>query len=139
MDELPIAKALRASRNASYDPDPMIRRVNQLLNEHHESYRHAALNSGLDHQAVRRILDGHRPFIHICILLADHFGVNPNELLELAGWPRLKSFDLQTGSAENLPIEAVDVAFDIAKITDPGTRKEVAIAIRTLLKKYFAA
>jgi hypothetical protein len=31
----------------------------------------------------------------------------------------------------------VDVAFDIANITDPGTRKEVAMAIRTLIKKYF--
>ena len=83
-------------------------------------------------------MDGHRPAFHICILLADHFGINPNELLELANWPRLKTFDVRTASAESLPIEAVDVAFDIAKIPDPGTRKEVAEAIRTLLKKYFA-
>lgn len=137
MDEQPIAKAIRGAREIPYDPEPMIRRINELLEEHHESFRHAALNSGLDHQAVRRILDGHRPYMHVCILLADHFGINPNELLELAGWPRLKAFDIQTGSAENLPIEAVDVAFDIAKISDPGVRKEVALAIRTLLKKYF--
>jgi hypothetical protein len=23
----------------------------------------------------------------VCILLADHWGINPNELLMLAGWP----------------------------------------------------
>jgi len=32
----------------------------------------------------------------------------------------------------------VDVALDITKIPDPGTRKEVAKAVRVLLRKYFS-
>ncbi len=112
-------------------------RVRQLLEQKNETYREASLDSGLDHQAIRRVLIGRRPQMHICILMADHFGVNPNEFLQLAGWPALKAFDIHAASAENLPPEAVEVAMDVARIPDPGTRKQVAEAIRTLLAKYF--
>jgi len=46
-------------------------------------------------------------------------------------------FDIHAESVENLPPEAVEVAKDIAKIENPGTRREVAKAIQTLLSKYF--
>ena len=75
--------------------------------------------------------------MHACILLADHFGVNPNELLQLANYPPLKVFDVRTANAERLPPEAVDVAMDLARIPDPGMRKAVAEAMRALLKQYF--
>jgi len=72
-----------------------------------------------------------------CILLADHLGVNPKELLTLAGWPPLEVFGIDTESAEALPPEAVDIARDIARINSPALRKQVTEAIRTLLTKYF--
>jgi len=72
-----------------------------------------------------------------CILLADHLGVNPNELLTFAGWPPLQVFEIHTKSAEALPPEAVDVSRDIARISSPALRKQVAEAIRMLLKKNF--
>ncbi|MEW5869062.1 MAG: helix-turn-helix transcriptional regulator [Chloroflexota bacterium] len=138
MDE-PIAKSRHRTLRTPYDPEPLKKRVLGLLDQRNETYREASLSSGLDHQAIRRILAGRRPDMHICILFADHFGVNPNEFLQLAGWPTLKAFDIHSASAENLPPEAVDVAMDIARIPDPGTRKQVAEAIRTLLAKYFEA
>lgn len=137
MEDTPIAKARREARQAPYDPEPMITRVTELLEKNNESYREAALNARLDHQAVRRILAGQRPKMIACILLADHFGVNPNEFLQLGGWPTLKSFDIQTASAENLPPEAVAVAKEIARIPNPGMRKAVAEAVLTLVSKYF--
>ncbi len=137
MSDLPIAKARRQARKKTYNPEPLIERLDELLKLNKDSFREAALESGLDHQAVRRIRAGNRPQMHVCILLADHFGVNPNEMLQLAGWPTLRAFDIYTKSAENLPPEAVDVALDIARISDPGTRKQVSVAIRTLLAKYF--
>jgi len=73
-----------------------------------------------------------------CILLADHFGVNPNEFLEMAGWPMLRAFDVRTVDSEKLPPEAADVAMAVAKIPNPGERKEVAQAILTLVRKYYA-
>jgi len=137
MTDLPIAKARRLARTEPYNPEPLIKRLDELLKQNKDSFREAALDSGLDHQAVRRIRAGNRPQMHVCILLADHFGVNPNEILQLAGWPTLKAFDIHTESAENLPPEAVDVAKEIARIPNPGTRKTVAEAILTLVRKYF--
>jgi hypothetical protein len=88
-------------------------------------------------KAIRRIRAGYRPNMPVCILLADHWGINPNELLMLAGWPTLKAFDIHTESAEHLPPEAVQVAKEIARIPNPGTRKTVSEAILVLVRKYF--
>ena len=107
MDDLPIAKAVRRTRANKYDPAPLKQRIDELLKQHKESFREAALSSGLDHQAIRRIRAGYRPNMPVCILLADHWGINPNELLMLAGWPTLKAFDIHTESAAHLPPEAV--------------------------------
>ena len=133
----PIAKAQRQAREMLYDPEPFIQRLKGLLEKHNESYREAGMNAGLDHQAIRRILSGQRPAMVNCILLADHYGVNPNEFLGLAGWPTLNIFDIRSVDNENLPPEAVEVALALAKIINPGTRKEVAQAILTLVRKYF--
>ena len=135
--EKPIAKARREAVQAPYDPEPLISRIKDLLKKHNESYREASLRAGLDHQAIRRIFAGQKPQMHICILLADHFGVNPNEIFHLAGWPTLKAFDVRSADSEKLPLEAVEVALALAKINNPGTRKEVAQAILVLVNKYF--
>ena len=49
---------------------------------------------------------------------------------QIEAWLAAKAKDAQWGVV-------VTVALDIAKIPDPGTRKAVAQAVRTLLKKYF--
>jgi transcriptional regulator with XRE-family HTH domain len=127
-----------AKQPSRYDSKPFITRILKLLEERNESYREAALASSLDHQALHRYLTGYRrPHMHACILLADHFGINPNEFLQLANYPPLKVFDVQTANAERLPPEAVDVAMDLARIPDSGMRKAVAEAMRALLKQYF--
>ena len=134
----PPAERRIAKQPRRYDPQPFIARLEKLLQERNESQHEAALAAGLDHQALYRYFTaGRRPHMHACILLADHFGVNPNEFLQLAGYPPLKVFELQTASAEQLPPEAVDVALDLARIPDPGVRKAVAEAMRMLLKQYF--
>lgn len=136
MDE-PIAKVRRRLKKDPYDPAPFIDRIEELRTKRNLSLRQAGMQAGLDHQAFRRMKAGARPDMVYCILLADFFEVNPNELLLLADWPRLKIFDVKSVSDENLPPEAVDVALALAKIADTGTRKEVAKAVMVLLKKYF--
>jgi len=133
-----IAAGRRRAREKTFNPKPFAARLDELMGQRNISMRQTGIDSGLDHETIRRIKSGDRPDMTYCILLADYFDINPNELLELADWPSLKAFDIQRASAENLPSEAVDVALDIAKIPDPGTRKEVAKAVRTLLKKYFS-
>ncbi len=133
----PIAKVRRRLKKDPYDPAPFVERIEELRTKRNLSLRQAGMQAGLDHQAFRRMKAGARPDMVYCILLADFFEVNPNELLLLAGWPRLKIFDVASVSEENLPPEAVDVALTLSKISDPGTRKQVTEAIMVLLKKYF--
>ncbi len=133
----PVARTRRSSYEKPYDPEPIRNRLRELLARKNESMREASLRSGLDHQAVRRIMTGQRPNITSCVLIARHFDINPNELLELAGWPAMEAFSLGNPDLQNLPPEAAAVALDLARIKDPGTRKQVAEAIRTLLAKYF--
>ena len=133
-----LAEGRRRARAKPFNPKPLVARIEQLLDESKISMRRSGIDSGLDHQTIRRIKAGDRPDMTYCILLANYFDINPNELLQLADWPTLNAFDIKRASAENLPPEAVDVALDIAKIPDPGTRKEVAKAVRILLKKYFS-
>lgn len=130
---VPIAKSRRETRDLPYQPEAIIQRLRELLRKYNESYREASLRAGLDHQAIRRILDGQRPNMTACILLGNHFGVNPNEFLQLAGWPALELFDIRTVNSENLPVEAVEVALALAKISDPGVRKKKAEAVLTLI------
>lgn len=133
--QVPIARLKRLAKREERDLGPLVARLNELVNERNLSKRFAAMQAGLDHQGILRIEGGRRPDMITCILLADFFDVNPNELLELAGWPSLKAF--QVRSAEELPPEAVEVALDVAKILDVGTRRQIAEAIRVLLRKYF--
>ena len=133
----PIAQAQREAKNKPFDLGPFIARLNELMEKHNESYREAGMNAGLDHQAIRRILSGQRPAMVNCILLADHYGVNPNEFLELAGWPTLKVFDVRGLETDRLPPEAVDVALALSRVPDPGVRKQLATAVITLLQKHF--
>ena len=133
-----LAAGRRRAREKKFNQKPFVARIEQLMKESNISMRRSGIQAGLDHQTIRRIKDGDRPDMTYCILLADYFEINPNELLQLADWPTLAAFDIKRASAENLPPEAVDVALDIAKIPDPGTRKEVARAVRVLLKKYFS-
>ena len=130
-----IAIGRRKAKEKTLNPKPFAARLDQLMGERNISMRQTGIESGLDHESIRRIKAGDRPDMTYCILLADYFDVNPNEFLQMADWPTLKAFDIKRASVENLPIEAVDVALDIAKIPDSGTRKEVAKAVRVLLKK----
>lgn len=132
-----LAAGRRRARAIKFNPEPFIKKIEELLAERNISMRQAGIESGLDHESIRRVRSGDRPDMTYCILIADYFDVNPNELLQLADWPTLKAFDIKKVNAGNLPPEAVDVALDIARIPDPGTRKEVAKAVRVLLKKYF--
>jgi lambda repressor-like predicted transcriptional regulator len=133
----PIARTRKSGVEKPYDHDRLSSRIHELLKKANESMRQASIRSGLDHQAVRRIITKQRPNMTTCVLLARHFDINANEILELAGWPAMEAFSLTNPDLQNLPPEAASVALDIARIKDPGTRKQVAEAIRTLLAKYF--
>jgi hypothetical protein len=84
---------------------------------------------------MRRVYTVKRPSLVTCIRQSDHFGINPKEFLQLAGWTTLCAFELHITSAEKLPPEAIEVAMEIAHIPNPGARKAFAEAILTLIRK----
>jgi len=136
-EQEPLAKSLRRAFRKAYNPRPLIKRIEDLLIETNENYREASLRAGLDNASIQRILSGQRPSVTTCVYLANHFGVNPNEFLELALWPRLHVFEISTDVPGKLPVEAIEVALKIAKISEPKTRRKVSDAISILLEKYF--
>lgn len=127
----------RRARKIDWDPAPLNARIEILLKKYNESFRQAGLKAGLDHQTIRRIRAGIRPTLPSIILLADHWEVNPNELIELAGWPTLKAFDFRSIDQQELPPETIEVARALAKIDNPRMRREIAEALLTLIEKYF--
>jgi hypothetical protein len=128
-----ISRKIQRSRQKKLDIRPFTERLKALLEAKNETMRKAALNAGLDHQAMRRVVDGGRPNMTSCILLGNYFEVNPNELLQLAGWPTLHTFDVQGISAENLLPEAVEVAVRLSRVASPGKRRKLARAFEAIL------
>ena len=83
-----------------------------------------SIEAGPRHQAVRRFKTGMRPTMLDCILLADYFDLNPNEMLKLADWPALKVFSVCTENTEHLPPNAVDAALKISRIKKQSVRQK---------------
>ena len=122
---------------AMYDPEPLVRMLEQLRVERNESYREASLNAGLDHEAMRRYcIHKKRPQMQSLIALADHFGVNPNQLLELAGYLPLAIFERAEIDPESVPSDVKELMDDLARIADPALRKQVIEAVRVLIGGY---
>ncbi len=129
-------KARYQARTEPWSPKQLITRFDEMSKHNKESFREALLEPCLGHQAVRSIRVVNRTQMHVCILLADHSGVNPNKLLQLAGWPTLNAFDIHTESAENLSPETVNIAKEIARILNSGIIKNAEESILTLVNKY---
>lgn len=85
-------QVVTANVHASYDPEPLVSLLERLRAERNESYREASLNAGLDSETMRRYCVRHqRPEMQALIILAEHYEVNPNELLAAAGYRGMNS------------------------------------------------
>ena len=116
-----------------YDAAPLAELLRRLVAERDESYRKASLQAGLDRGALFRFVEqGRRPARDSLIVLADYFGVNPNELLELAGYAPLAAFAGQ----ERLPQETAGVVQRLVAIEDAVTRSRVISAVEVLLEAW---
>lgn len=72
-----------------------------------------------------------------CIMLADYFGINPNELLQLAQWPTLKIFDIAyNNSTKQISPESVDLALDLTEINSADSRRSLASAFRSIVNEF---
>jgi hypothetical protein len=121
-------------RTLGYNPDQFRGLVEPLLTERNESYREASRESGLDESAISRYFSGTQPVRDACIALADHFGINPNEVLEAAGYEPLHFFDRRLIDPNALPPDVDAFANEIARIEDEEMRKEMIEAFRQILR-----
>jgi hypothetical protein len=119
------------SKHKQYDPEPMKRYLLTLLRRTGESYRRASLAAGLPNNAIAKYMRGIRPGRLTCILLASHFGVNPNDLLQLAGHDPLPIFQLP--ELENrIDPNIRELAMLLQQIEDPAIRIQVVEALKKL-------
>ena len=94
-----------------------------------------APGAGLDHGAVLRFLKGEfRPARDACIELAVYFDMNPNELLQLAGYEPMPIFDLSLIDPDEFPAEVKRVAKALSTISDMSIRRQMCKAILLLLE-----
>jgi transcriptional regulator with XRE-family HTH domain len=120
-----------------YDPTRLALVLDELRQGRNESYRETSLNAGLDHGTLRRyVCDGRRPQRQALIALADHFGVNPNELLPLAGYPPMKLFERVAVDPDSLPSDIGGLVEDLQCIPDRAQRRKLVEAVRVLLAGY---
>ncbi len=113
-----------------YDPEPFAALLRRLLAERGESHREASLKAGLDHGAVFRFAGSRRrPARESIFTLAEYFRVNPNMLLEVAGYEPMEIFEK---AALELP-EAGGIVQRLKAIKDPVQRSRVIRALELLL------
>ena len=120
-----------------YDPQPLTKFLEALRQERNESYREVSLRSGLDHQALRRyVRNGQRPSRTSAMALADHLGVNPNEILVLAGYPPMQIFEQAQVDPHSMPSDIRPLVEDLQRIPNPMLRRKLVEALRLLLAGY---
>lgn len=121
----------------TYDPKPLTTLLQRLVAERGESLRKASLSAGLDRGALFRFMEeGRRPSRESLIVLGDYFGVNPNVLLELAGYTPLAIF---TGEEQRVLPEMQGVVSRLLTITDEVARSRVISALEVLLDGWMLA
>lgn len=121
----------------NYDPQPLIDMLEALRAERNESYREASMFAGLDHQSMRRYcVRRQRPQRQALLALADHFEVNPNDLLTLAGYQAMELFERADADPDSLPADIRPLIEDLRQIADPMLRRRLIEAIRLLLAEY---
>jgi hypothetical protein len=108
--------------------------VEPLLEERNESYRQASMSANLDETAISRYFRGTQPVRDACIALADHFGINPNEMLKAAGYDPLHFFDRRLIDPNAIPPDVEQFLGEIMKIENETIRKEMIDALRQVLK-----
>lgn len=124
-------------RDFDYDPEPFQNLLRQLLDEASESYRQAGIASGLSGTTISNYLretSPSRPMRDACIALADHFGINPNEMLEAAGYEPLHFFDRRMIDPNAMPPDIEQLTGEIMAVEDEEVRQEMVRALRGVLR-----
>lgn len=123
----------------SYASDRFRKLVEPLLDQRNESYRQASMAAGLDETAISRFFGGTQPSRDSCIALADHFGLNPNRLLEAAGYEPLRFFQREEIDLSKVSPEAKLLLDKLERIKEPRLRVQLFEVVDRMLDGYLLA
>jgi hypothetical protein len=70
--------------------------------------------------------------------VAGHFGVNPNELLPLAGYPPMNLLHRMALDPDPVPSDIGGLVEDLQRIPDRAPWRKLVEAVRVLLAGYLA-
>jgi hypothetical protein len=68
-----------------------------------------------------------------CIALADHFGINPNKMLEAAGYEPLHFFDRRLVDPNAIPPDIEQLVGKIMEIENESMRSEMVETLQQVL------
>ncbi len=121
-------------RKSDYDPVPVQELLRRLLDKFGESYRAASIAAGLHPPTISNYMGGVRPMRDACIALADHFDINPNELLKAAGYEPLHFFDRRLVDPNALPPDVERLVGEIMLLEDATVRQAIVDTLRYALR-----
>jgi transcriptional regulator with XRE-family HTH domain len=124
---------------ANQDLNSFQQLLQELIDESGESYRQVSQASGLHHTSVSRYLRGTIPGRDACIALADHFGINPNEMLEAAGYEPLRFFEKEEIDLSKVSPEAKLLLDKLERIKEPRLRAQLFEVVDRMLDGYLLA
>jgi transcriptional regulator with XRE-family HTH domain len=123
-------------KNLDQDLSQFQKLLKRLLEESGENYSEAARASGLHYTTISKYMGGVHPMRDACIALADHFGINPNVMLEAAGYKPLRFFDREKIDLSQVRPEAKKMLEQLERITDPKRRDHLYQVINSMLEGY---
>jgi len=128
---------MSGKKKFDYDPTAFQELLQRMLEKTGESYSAAARASGLHQTTISNYLretSPSRPMRDACIALADHFGINPNEMLEAAGYEPLHFFDRRMIDPNAMPPDIDQLTGEIMQIEDDIVREEMVDTLRQVLR-----
>jgi hypothetical protein len=127
---------MAGKKKLDYDATVFQEQLQQLLDETGESYSAAAHGSGLHQTTISNYMrdtSPSRPMRDACIALADHFGINPNKMLEAAGYEPLHFFDRRLVDPNAIPPYIEQLVGEIMKVENESMRREMVETLRQTL------
>ena len=116
-----------------FDPTRLSKYLKGLLKARGLTMRKASLQAGLNHSSVGGFVRGRRPHRDTCLILAEYFHVDPNEMLAEAGYEPMPLVDRSLIDANEFAPEVKEFAAELMRFS-PQRRREIIAGLRMVLK-----
>ncbi len=120
-------------KTRGYNWERMSEYLKTLLEKRDVSMRKASLEAGLNHGAIGSFVRGRRPHRDSCLIMAEYFNVDPQDMLAMAGYEPMPLVDRSLIDPNEFPPDIKEFSAELMGF-EPDRRREIIGAMRTLLK-----